>query len=130
PLLLGAVDNNGRPLMVDTAASLDPGAAGSRSMLGVPLTYSRGIGGKLVRASGSADTGLRMIGGDWSQCAYGVGMDIEMRISTEANYKDADGNWHSAFQENLILILCEAYFGFVVGDENAFVKYTATPGGS
>ncbi|MGV9271577.1 phage major capsid protein, partial [Kitasatospora sp. NPDC003701] len=31
PLLLGAVDNNGRPLMVDTAASLDPGAAGSRS---------------------------------------------------------------------------------------------------
>ncbi len=130
PTLLGAVDNNGRPLFVDTTGSLGPGAAGGRSLMGVPLAYSRGISGKLVRQSTSADTGLRMLGGDWSQCAYGVGMDITMKISTEANYKDADGNWHSAFQENLVLLLCEAYFGFVIGDENAFVKYVAPGGGS
>ncbi len=130
PTLLTSVDLNGRPIFVDTMASLGPGAAGSRSLNGVPLAYSRGISGKLVRDSGSTDTGLRMIGGDWSQAAYGVGMDITMKVSTEANYKDADGNWHSAFQENLVLLLCEAYFGFVIGDEEAFVTYTSTPGGS
>ncbi|KDN84382.1 phage major capsid protein [Kitasatospora cheerisanensis] len=130
PQLLNAVDNNGRPLFVDTTSALGPGAAGAGSLLGLPLDYSRGISGKLVRASGTSDTGLRMIGGDWSQCAYGVGMDITMKLSTEANYKDADGNWHSAFQENLVLLLCEAHFGFVIGDENAFVKYVAAGGGS
>lgn len=69
------------------------------------------------------DSGLRAIGGDFSQCAYGVGMDISIKLSTEANYYDGT-NWHSAFQENLVLLLVEAYYGFVVGNQNAFVAYT------
>jgi hypothetical protein len=73
--------------------------------------------------SGGVDTNLRGIGGDWSQAAYGVGMDISIRISNEASYYDGT-NWHSAFQENLVLLLVEAYYGFVVGDKNAFVAYT------
>jgi hypothetical protein len=73
--------------------------------------------------AGGVDTNLRGIGGDWSQCAYGVGMDITIQKSTEASYYDGT-TWHSAFQENLTLLLVEAYFGFVVGDKNAFVAYT------
>ena len=46
-----------------------------------------------------------------------------MKVSNEANYFDGT-NWHSAFQENLVLLLVEAYYGFVVGDVNAFVLYT------
>jgi hypothetical protein len=80
-----------------------------------------------VAQSPAADTGLRAIGGDFSQCAYGVGMDISVRISREANYWDGS-NWHSAFQENLVLLLVEAYYGFVVGDKNAFVAYTHAAG--
>lgn len=72
---------------------------------------------------GGTDTGLRGIGGDWSQCAWGQGMDITIEKSTEASYFDGT-SWHSAFQENLVLLLVEAYFGFVVGDKNAFVAYT------
>ena len=72
---------------------------------------------------GGTDTSLRAIGGDWSQAAYGVGMDIQIRISREANYFDGT-NWHSAFQENLVLILAEAYYGFVTGAKRAFVAYT------
>lgn len=72
---------------------------------------------------GGVDTNLRAIGGDWSQCAYGVGMDITIQVSQEASYWDG-ANWHSAFQENLVLLLVEAYFGFVVGNVNAFVAYT------
>jgi hypothetical protein len=73
--------------------------------------------------SGAVDTSVRAIGGDWSQAAYGVGMDISIKISTEANYYDGS-TWHSAFQENLVLLLAEAYYGFVVGNTNAFVTYT------
>jgi len=78
-----------------------------------------------VAPSTSADTGLRAIGGDWSQCAYGVGMDISVRISQEASYTpDGGTTWISSFQSNQVLLLVEAYFGFVVGDPNAFVAYT------
>ena len=72
---------------------------------------------------GGVDSNLRAIGGDWSQCAYGVGMDISIQISSEASYYDGT-TWHSAFQENLVLLLVEAYFGFVVGSTSAFVAYT------
>ena len=34
-------------------------------------------------------------------------MDITVRISKEATYIDEDGGVHSAFQENLVLILAE-----------------------
>lgn len=72
---------------------------------------------------GGVDTNLRAIGGDWTQAAYGVGMDISLRISKEASYFDGT-NWHSAFQENLVLVLAEAYYGFVMGSKRAFVAYT------
>lgn len=75
-------------------------------------------------AGTNLDSKLRAIGGDFSQCAYGVGMDIAIRVSNEASYVDDSGVTHSAFQENLVLLLCEAYYGFVMGDRNAFVAYT------
>jgi len=83
--------------------------------------------GVTVGQSPNADSGLRAIGGDFSQCAYGQGMEITMKQSTQANYFDGV-NWHSAFQENLVLLLVEAYYGFVVNDNNAFVSYTHAVG--
>ena len=62
---------------------------------------------------------LRAIGGDWSQCAYGVGMDISIKVSDTASYVDELGVTHSAFQENLVLLLVEAYYGFVKSDADA-----------
>lgn len=73
--------------------------------------------------TGGVDTLIRAVGGDWSQAAYGVGMDITIKISNEASYWDG-AVWHSSFQENLVLLLAEAYYGFVVGSTNAFVTYT------
>lgn len=71
------------------------------------------------------DTKLRAIGGDFSQCAYGVGMDISIKVSDSASYVDENGTTHSAFQENLVLLLVEAYYGFVKSDATgAFVAYT------
>lgn len=73
--------------------------------------------------AGGVDSLIRGVGGDWGQCAYGVGMDITVKISNEASYYDG-ATWHSAFQENLVLLLVEAYFGFVVGNLDAFCVYT------
>jgi len=129
PKLLLATDTTGRPILVDTQTpGTDMAAAGT--LIGEPLAYSRSVSGKQRRQSGSADTGLRAIGGDWSQAAYGVGMDITVRISDQATYIDEEGGVHSAFQENLVLILAEAYYGFVMGEADAFVKFTGTPSGS
>jgi HK97 family phage major capsid protein len=129
PSLLLATDTTGRPILVDTQT---PGTnmAAAGTLIGEPLAYSRSVSGKQRRQSTSADTGLRAIGGDWSQAAYGVGMDITVRISDQATYVDEEGGVHSAFQENLVLILAEAYYGFVLGDVDAFVKFTGTPSGS
>ena len=78
-----------------------------------------------VAQSPNLDSGLRAIGGDWSQAAYGVGMDISIRVSQEASYTpDGGTTWVSAFQNNLTLLLVEAYYGFVVGNKDAFVAYT------
>ncbi|MFI2081423.1 phage major capsid protein [Streptomyces rubiginosohelvolus] len=129
PELLLATDTTGRPILVDTQTpGNDQAAAGT--LIGHPLAYSRSVSGKQRRQSTSTDTGLRAIGGDWSQAAFGVGMDITVRISKEATYIDEEGGVHSAFQENLVLLLAEAYYGYVQGDADAFVKYTGTPSGS
>lgn len=77
----------------------------------------------VATASGAVDSTIRAVAGDWSQAAYGVGMDITFKVSTEANYFDGT-NWHSAFQENLTLLLVEAYYGFVMGSPNAFCVAT------
>jgi HK97 family phage major capsid protein len=126
PKLLLATDTTGRPILVDTQT---PGTnmASAGSLIGEPLAYSRSVSGKQRRQSTSSDSGLRAIGGDWSQAAFGVGSQIEVRISKEATYIDEDGGIHSAFQENLVLILAEAYYGYVQGDASAFVKFTGTP---
>ncbi|MYR29860.1 MULTISPECIES: phage major capsid protein [unclassified Streptomyces] len=129
PKLMGATDTTGRPIFVETRTpGTDMAMAGS--LIGNPLAYSRAVSGKVRRQSTSVDSGLRAIGGDWSQTAYGVGMDISVKISREATYIDEDGGVHSAFQENLVLLLAEAYYGFVLGDVEAFVKYVAAPAGS
>lgn len=131
PQILGVTDANGRPIFTDSAAPVDAAAGvGSGTLIGEPLMYGGGISGKYRRQANSSDTGLRAVGGDWSQCAYGVGMDISIRLSTEASYVDENGDWVSAFQNNLVLILAEAYYGFVLGDAEAFVLYQNAGAGS
>ncbi|MGW0984286.1 phage major capsid protein [Streptomyces xiamenensis] len=131
PKLLAATSTTGEPLFVATREpGHGTGAALQGELIGEPLAYSRSVSGKLRRQSTSVDSGLRAIGGDWSQAAFGVGMDISVKISREATYIDDEGGVHSAFQENLVLLLAEAYYGFVLGDPEAFVRYTGAAAGS
>lgn len=84
-----------------------------------------GATGIVVAQSPDSDSNLRAIGGDWSQAAWGQGMDITVKVSDTASYVDEAGVTHSAFQENLVLLLVEAHYGFVKSDAlGAFVAYT------
>mgnify|MGYP001544591606 FL=1 len=75
------------------------------------------------------DSGLRAIGGDFTKCAWGQGMDITIKVSDQASYTpDGGTTWVSAFQSNMVLLLVEAYFGFVMADPLAFVAYTHAAG--
>jgi len=77
-----------------------------------------------VAATAPTDTNLRALGGDWSQAAWGSGMDITIKVSDSASYVDEAGTTHSAFQENLVLLLVEAHYGFVKSDaSDAWVAY-------
>jgi len=113
------------------AAPTATGVAGSAAPLGATSNIAGAntlTGGSSpavnVTQSPAQDTLVRAVGGDWSQCAWGQGIDITVKVSDEASYVDDDGTTvHSAFQENLVLLLVEAYYGFVVGNPNAFVIY-------
>lgn len=101
------------------------GATGPLTVSQANLTGGTSAGAQAtITESPVQDTKLRAIGGDFSQCAYGVGMDITVKVSDSASYVDENGVTHSAFQENLVLLLVEAYYGFVKSDAPAFVAYT------
>lgn len=108
------------PFTVTLGIGSAPTAVNTKSLTGGTAT---------ITPAASTDSGLRAIGGDFSQCAYGVGMDISIKVSSEASYTpDGGTTWVSAFQNNLVLLLVEAYYGFVVNDPNAFVSYTHAVG--
>jgi hypothetical protein len=136
PQLKLQVDTIGRPIFLEdpqlgrydagVSAAQSSGLAGTLN--GYPVAYSSSVSGKFRRQSTSTDSGLRAIGGDWSQVAFGVGMDITVKVSDVASYTDEGGVVHSAFQENLILLLCEAYYGLVISNTGAFVKFVNNAG--
>lgn len=100
------------------------GAAAPINANGAALTGGTGAT-VVVAQSPDSDSNLRAIGGDWSQAAWGQGMDITIKVSDTASYVDEAGVTHSAFQENLVLLLVEAYYGFVKSDAlGSFVAYT------
>lgn len=90
-------------------------------VLGLTAHYGRAVGGDLGAA---ADSGIRVIGGDFQQLAYGFADQISVRMSTEATLTDANNQPVSLFQTNQVAILIEVTFGWVLGSYDGFVKYS------
>lgn len=111
PLLLNAVDTTGRPLYIDTPLSETSAAVRPGRLLG--------RGSYLVNEIASGDT----VGfaGDWTQAAWGVVGGISYKVSTEATVT-IDGELVSLFENNLVAVLAEAEYGFLVNDPESFVK--------
>ncbi|SIE09486.1 phage major capsid protein [Mycobacteroides abscessus] len=111
----------------DANGNIDPARVNLNAqvgdILGLPAQYGRVVGGDL---DGNPDTGLRLFGGDFSQLRYGFADQIRVKMTDSASISaNADGTGAvSMWQTNQIAILIEVTFGWVLGDKQAFVKFS------
>lgn len=119
PLLNGAVDAAGRPIYIDSPVVENAGPFRQGRLLG----RSAFIGEGVYNPTGS----VLGFGGDWSQTAWGAVGGISYKVSTDATVT-INGELVSLFENNLVAILAEAEYGWLVNDPQAFVEYVnATP---
>ena len=119
PLLWGSVDTTGRPIWTDLPVDENAPAISSAGRL---------LGRQSYMGEGVASANLTDVvgfGGDWTQAAWGAVGGISYRISTEAPVT-INGSLVSLFENNLVAILAEAEYGFLVNDVDAFTKLTNT----
>lgn len=109
----------------DANGNIDPARvnlnAGVTDILGLPAHFGRAVGGDLDAAT---DSGLRIIGGDFSQLRWGFADQVRIKISDTASLTDANNQTVSLWQTNQIAILVECTFGWVLGDKQGFVKFS------
>lgn len=115
PVLNGAKDTAGRPLFVDATYTETNGPFRVGSLLGYQTFVGSGIFANTPKIYGYL--------GDWTQAAWGAVGNISYKVSTEATVT-INGALVSLFENNLVAILAEAEYGFLVNDTASFVKYT------
>lgn len=113
PVLNGAKDTAGRPLF--DVAPYVAGNARRGSLIGYDTVIGKGVYAATPKIYGYL--------GDWTQAAWGAVGEISYRVSTEAAVT-IDGALVSLFENNLVAILAEAEYGWLVNDPASFVKYT------
>ncbi len=116
--LLGAVDGQGRPLFLTDITA----GNGVGRVLGAPVVKAK----QAYVAGSPATIGFA---GDWSQARYGIVDGINIAISDQATINDGT-NQINLWQRNMFAVRVEAEVGFVVADDDAFVKLTGTVAGA
>jgi HK97 family phage major capsid protein len=115
PVFNGAKDTAGRPIWIDSPTVDQAGPIREGRLFGRPAYTGDGIYAATPKIYGYA--------GDWSQVAWGAVGGISYRVSTEAAVT-INGALVSLFENNLVAILAEAEYGFLVNDAASFVKFT------
>lgn len=115
PILNGATDTSGRPIFIDSPVVDNAAPIRQGRLLGRQAFVGEGV----YNATGS----VLGFGGDWSQAAWGAVGGISYKVSTEATVT-INGELVSLFENNLVAILAEAEYGWLVNDTAAFVEYT------
>ncbi|HWU28032.1 MAG TPA: phage major capsid protein [Microbacterium sp.] len=114
PKLNGAVDTAGRPIFIDSPLVENAGPIRQGRLLGRNAFIGEGVYDATTKTYG--------FGGDWSQAAWGVVGGISYKVSTEATVT-INGELVSLFENNLVAVLAEAEYGFLVNDTAAYVEY-------
>ena len=115
PVFNGAKDTAGRPLFLDATYTEAAGPVRLGSLLGYQTAIGRGVYAATPKIFGYL--------GDWTQVAWGAVGNISYKVSTEASVT-INGSLVSLFENNLVAILAEAEYGFLVNDPASFVKFT------
>lgn len=124
PLLWGGVDANGRPLYTELPTDdVSQGIARPGRLLNRPSFMGEGVGADYDPDAGGAALSRPVLGfaGDFTKGAWGAVGGISYRISTEATVT-INGVLTSAFENNLVVVLAEAEYGFVLADTEAYVR--------
>jgi HK97 family phage major capsid protein len=124
PLLWGAVDANGRPLYTELPTDdVSQAIARPGRLLNRPSFMGEGVGADYDPDAGGAAAERPVLGfaGDFTKGAWGAVGGISYRVSTEATVT-INGTLTSLFENNLVAVLAEAEYGFVLADTEAFVR--------
>lgn len=107
-ILLGAVDNDGRPLFINSVAE---GAV--PRILGAKTVMGRGIykAGSAAADSTPAVPAIVGIAGDWTQAMYGTVEGVKIGISEDATLIDGT-TMINLFQRNMFAVRAEIEIGF------------------
>lgn len=114
PVLNGSKDTSGRPLFVESPFTETNGPVREGRLLGRQAYIGDGIYDATTKTYG--------FGGDWTQAAWGAVGGISYNVSTEATVT-INGVLTSLWENNLVAILAEAEYGFLVNDPASFVSY-------
>lgn len=119
--VLGEVDANDRPLF--TVNPQNDGAIGA--LLGRPVYKSRSV----YQAAGGVGTDEVLgIAGEWSTAYWGAVEGIKYEEYGGPIF-NADGSLkHAGRQDNMFSVICEIEVGFIVRDEDRYVRLTGTVG--
>lgn len=112
-ILLGATDDNGRPLFINNVAEgAVPMILGARSQVskGAYIAGSPNVVG---------------FAGDWTKAMYGIVEGVDIQFSSDATLDIGDGQTINLFQQNMFAVRAEIEIGFVA-DTSAFKKLTAS----
>lgn len=114
PVLNGSKDTANRPLFVESPFTETNGPVREGRLLGRQAFIGDGIYDAATKTYGFA--------GDWSQAAWGAVGGISYNVSTEATVT-INGTLTSLWENNLVAILAEAEYGFLVNDPSSFVRF-------
>lgn len=115
PVFNGTKDSSGRPIWIDSPTTEQVGPIREGRLFGRAAYTGDGVYAATPKIYGYA--------GDWSQVAWGAVGGISYKVSTEATVT-INGTLTSLFENNLVAILAEAEYGFLVNDAASFVKFT------
>jgi HK97 family phage major capsid protein len=114
PVLNGSKDTANRPLFIEQPFTETNGPVREGRLLGRQAFIGDGIYDATTKTYGFA--------GDWSQAAWGAVGGISYNVSTEATVT-INGQLTSLWENNLVAILAEAEYGFLVNDPSSFVRF-------
>jgi HK97 family phage major capsid protein len=115
PEFNAAKDSSGRPIFLDATYTNQAGLIQQGRLLGRQAFIGDGVYAATPKIYGYL--------GDWSQTAWGAVGEISYSVSTEATVT-INGTLTSLWENNLVAILAEAEYGWLVNDAASFVKFT------